>query len=255
MRWPILTIASFTVLEAVRSRLLWLILAVLFGALGLAEFIGSVAITEGLQIKSGLLGAFLRLFAVFVVSLLVTTSMVRELNDKGLELVLSLPIPRAVYYFGKLLGFSIVALVTAVLIGGVLLLYVPAWQLVFWTASLMCELLIIASLSLLCLFSFHQVTLALSAVAGFYLLSRTIHSIQLIGQSALLGTSMPQQVMSSLVDAIAFLLPELYRFTPSQWLIYHTAHWSELAPILGQTAIYLMLLMGAGLFDLYRKNL
>lgn len=255
MRWPILTIAAFTVLEAVRSRLLWLIIAVLFAAFGLTEFIGSVAITEGPEIKSGLLGAFLRLFAVFVISLFVTTSMNRELNDKGLELILSLPIPRAAYYFGKLLGFSMVAWVAAVLIGGWLFLYVPASQLVFWTASLTCELLIVTSLSLLCLLSFQQVTLALSAVAGFYLLSRTIGSIQLIGQSPLIGTAFPQRVINTAVDAIAFLLPELHRFTPSRWLIYHTAGWPDLVPILGQTVVYLTLLIGAGLFDFYRKNL
>ena len=255
MRWPILTIAWFTVLEAMRSRLLWLIFAVLFAAFGLTQFIGNVAITEALEIKSGLLGAFLRLFAVFMISLFVATSMARELSDKGLELVLSLPIPRAAYYFGKLLGFSIVAWVTAVLIALLLLLYVPALQLVFWTASLTCELFIVASLSLLCLLSFHQVTLALSAVAGFYLLSRAIGSIQLIGQSPLIGSDLPQQLISTVIDAIAFLLPELHRFTCSRWLIYHTAGWPDLVPILGQTAIYLTLLAGAGLFDFYRKNL
>jgi ABC-type Na+ efflux pump permease subunit len=228
---------------------------VLFAAFGLTEFIGSVAITEGAEIKRALLGAFLRLFAVFMTSLFVTTSLARELNDKGLELILSLPIPRAAYYLGKLLGFSMVALVTAVFIGLLLLLYVPASQLVFWMASLTCELLIVASLSLLCLLSFHQVTIALSAVAGFYLLSRTISSIQLIGQSTLIGTAFPQQVINAVVDAIAFLLPELHRFTSCRWLIYHSAGWPDLVPILAQTVIYLALLIGAGLFDFYRKDL
>jgi hypothetical protein len=109
-------------------------------------------------------------------------------------------------------------------------------------------------LGLLCLFSLHQVTFALSMVAGFYLLSRSISAIQLMGQSPLVDAGLSQQAIGTLVDIIAFLLPELYRFTPSQWLIYHTATWQELAPILGQTAVYLVLLIGAGLFDLYRKN-
>jgi Cu-processing system permease protein len=254
MRWPVLTIASFTLLEALRSRLLWLVFAVLLAAFGLAEFIGSIALTESLALKSGILGAGLRLFAVFVISLFVTTSMVRELNDKVLVLILALPIPRATYYFGKLLGFSLVALITAVLIGLSLFLYVPPSSLLAWTTSLLCELFIIAALSLLCLFSLHQVTFALSMVAGFYLLSRSISAIQLMGQSPLVDAGLSQQAIGTLVDIIAFLLPELYRFTPSQWLIYHTATWHELAPILGQTAVYLVLLIGAGLFDLYRKN-
>jgi Cu-processing system permease protein len=255
MHWPVLTIASFTLLEALRSRLLWLVFAVLLATFGLAEFIGSIALTESLALKSGMLGAGLRLFAVFMISLFVTTSMVRELNDKVLELILALPIPRAAYYFGKLLGFSLVALVTAVLIGLSLLLYVPPSSLLAWTTSLLCELFIIAALSLLCLFSLHQVTFALSMVAGFYLLSRSINAIQLMGQSPLIDADLSQHAIGTLVDIIAFLLPELHRFTPSRWLIYHTATWQELAPILGQTAVYLVLLIGAGLFDLYRKNL
>ncbi len=37
MHWPVLTIASFTLLEALRSRLLWLVFAVLLATLGLKE--------------------------------------------------------------------------------------------------------------------------------------------------------------------------------------------------------------------------
>jgi hypothetical protein len=47
----------------------------------------------------------------------------------------------------------------------------------------------------------------------------------------------------------------LDRFTPSEWLIYHGATVVDLLPILAQTVIYLVLLIGAALFDLYRKNL
>ena len=69
MRWPVLTIASFTLLEALRSRLLWLVFAVLLAAFGLAEFIGSIALTESLALKSGMLGAGLRLFSAVAASL------------------------------------------------------------------------------------------------------------------------------------------------------------------------------------------
>ena len=68
--------------------------------LALAEFVGALAITESVAFKSGLLGALLRLAAVFLLSLFVITSMVRELNDKQLELVLALPIARVSYFLG-----------------------------------------------------------------------------------------------------------------------------------------------------------
>ena len=57
------------------------------------------------------------------------------------------------------------------------------------------------------------------------------------------------------MDAIAFLLPELHRFTSAEWLVYGGAGLAELAPVAGQTLVYLVLLVAAALFDLHRKNL
>ncbi len=256
MFYSALTIGVFTVLEALRNRLLWLVIIVIIAAFALSEFAGELAITESNEVQSSLLAATLRLFSVFVVSLFVITSMVREFNDKGFELVLSLPIARATYYFGKLIGFSVLAAVIAVLISLVLLLHAPVAQVVLWGASLTCELWIITALSLLCMFTFNQITPAFSAVMAFYILSRSVSAIQLIGQSPLLESgTLSQNVINKIVDGIAFILPSLDQFTLTGWLIYHTGQWNVLGPIFAQTVIYVGLLVSAGLFDLYRKNL
>jgi ABC-type transport system involved in multi-copper enzyme maturation permease subunit len=256
MFYSALTIGVFTVLEALRNRLLWLVIIVIIAAFALSEFAGELAITESNEVQSSLLAATLRLFSVFVVSLFVITSMVREFNDKGFELVLSLPIARATYYFGKLIGFSVLAAVIAVLISLVLLLHAPVAQVVLWGASLICELWIITALSLLCMFTFNQITPAFSAVMAFYILSRSVSAIQLIGQSPLLESgTLSQNVINKIVDGIAFILPSLDQFTLTGWLIYHTGQWNVLGPIFAQTVIYVGLLVSAGLFDLYRKNL
>jgi ABC-type transport system involved in multi-copper enzyme maturation permease subunit len=203
-----------------------------------------------------LLAAMLRFFSVFTIALFVITSMVREFDDKGLELVLSLPIPRYHYLIGKLLGFSALALMTAVLCGLVLLVHAPPGQVALWVFSLSCELLIITALSLLCLFTFNQVTLALSAVMAFYLLSRSIAAMQLMAHNPIVRSdTWSQEIIEHFIDGVAFLLPDFARFTSSEWLVYHTGGWQDVAPIAGQSLIYLMLLGGAALFDLYRKNL
>lgn len=252
-----MAVAAFTVREAFKNRLLSLTLVVLIASFGLSQFIGDLAITESTETKVALLGAFLRLFAVFITSLFVTMSMARELQDKGFDLMLSMPFPRAAYYFGRLFGYSATALVIAVLIALVLSIDTgPRVGVVIWLISLGCELLLVASLSVLCLLTFNQPTAGISVVMGFYLMSRAIASIQLIGQSPVLDSgAFSQQFMSVLVDFIAFLLPELHRFTQSQWLAYDTARWADLLPIIAQTLAYELLLVGAGLFDLYRKNL
>jgi ABC-type transport system involved in multi-copper enzyme maturation permease subunit len=252
----IVTIAAFTLLEAVRNRLLWLVVAFLVAGFGLTEFVGEVAITEAREFQSGFLAAFVRGFSVFMISLFVITSVVRELNDKGLEIVLSLPIPRASYFFGKLGGFLLLASITTLLCGLGVLLYAPPGQVLIWSISLWCELGIVIAFSLLCLFTLSHVTLALSVVMAFYVLSRTIGAFQLIGEGPLAATTaLSQRFINAFLDGFAFVLPELYNFTLSEWLIYHTARWSDLLPILGQSVIYMALLAGAALFDLYRKNL
>lgn len=256
MTYRVWTIALFTLLEALRSRLSWLLVAIVLGGIGVVELIGAVAITETRQVQSGTLGALLRLCAVLVVTLFVITSMVRELNDKVLELVLALPIPRAAYYLGKLLGYALFSLIIASLFAALTAFYAPPSQAFYWGLSLAAELWLVTALSLLCLFSFNQVTVALSAVTAFYVLGRAIGAIQLLGHGGLAAQDeLAQRLVNGLLDGIAFLLPDLYRFTPSEWLIYHTASVSDLLPIAAQTTAYLVLLVGATLFDLYRKAL
>jgi len=250
------TIAAYTLLEAIRNRLLWLVFVFMVGAFTLAEFLGEVAITESVQFQSGFLGAILRVVAVFIVSLFIITSMVREFSDKGLELVLSLPIPRASYFAGKFLGFAWLAVLVALASCVCLLVYAPAIQVVLWGVSLAMELLIVTALSILCLFTFAHVTSALSVVIAFYVVARSIAAIQLMTNSPLVGSSgFSQQLIEKFIDALAFVLPELHRFTPSSWLIHYDGDWANLLPLAGQTVIYVGFLCAAALFDLYRKNL
>jgi len=249
-------IARVVFLEAVRGRVLWLMLAILVIGVGLAEFTAEVAITETGQVARGLLGSWLRASSVFVSALFVVTTMVRDFNDKGTELILSLPLPRSVYLFGRLLGYGYVALVAVVLCAGVLLLYAPLDQVLIWVLSLFCELLLINALAVLCLLTLNHITLGMSAVMGFYLLARSIHAIALIGQNPLLDySSVSQQIINFMLAILSYLLPDLSRFTLSQWLMYGSATPDVLLPIIAQSLIYTVLLCAASLFDLQRKVL
>ncbi len=249
-------IAHYTLLEARRNHLLWIVVLTIFSAVALAGFLAQVAITETRQIQAAFLGAFLRWAAVFIVSLTVITGMVREFNDKGFELVLSLPLPRAGYFFGKLAGYATVAVLVAISMTLPLLLVAPPGQAALWGVSLGCELLLVCALSLLCMLTLNQTLPALAVVAAFYLMARSIGAIQLMGQGAMFDISSgSQQAVQFLVDVTTWVLPGLDRFTATDWLVYHSGEPMLLVPILGQSLIYLVLLGGAGLFDLYRKNL
>jgi hypothetical protein len=91
---------------------------------------------------------------------------------------------------------------------------------------------------------------------AFYLLSRSIEAMQLMARNPIVSSdTWSQRIIEQFIDGMAFLLPDFARFTSSEWLVYHTGGWQEVAPIAAQTLVYLALLAGAALFDLYRKNL
>jgi ABC-type transport system involved in multi-copper enzyme maturation permease subunit len=249
----IVTLARATVLEAVRNRLLWLAALVVVVAFGLAQFLGQVAIAETRETQSALLAAPLRVAAVFITAVFVITSMVRESNDKVTELLLSLPASRSAYFFGKFAGFASVSAVLALLCAAPLLPVAQAGGLALWTLSLLCELLIVAAVSLFCVLTLVQVVPALSAVAGFYLLSRSMTAMQIIAGASLQDATLADRVVNAVVGVIALLLPSLDRMTQTAWLL-GGALGGAASAVFGQTAIYVTLICAAALFDLYRKN-
>ena len=248
------TIAYYTLLEALRNRLMWLLGLILVAGIGISGFLGDMAVTEQKEVQVALLAAFLRLTGVFLMATFVVTSLVREANDKGLELVLALPLPRAGYVLGKLGGFALLSLLPALLFGGLLAFFAPPLQVVLWTLSFMAELWIVAAFSLLCVLTFSQVMLALSAAIGFYLLARSITVLQQIGQSRYAPDMLSQDVINYLIKGIGYLLPRLDEFTRTEWLVYQSGNWTVIALLLCQAAIFLSILTAAALFDLYRKN-
>ncbi len=201
-----------------------------------------------------MLAAPLRFAAVFIVAVFVITSMVRELSDKVTELLLSLPAPRSAYFFGKFAGYAMLASILALLSALPLVPFADPRGLVLWTVSLICELLIVTAMSLFCVVSFTQVVPAFAAVAGFYLLSRSMAAMQIIAGAPLQDPTLTDRVVNAVVDLIALLLPALDGMTQTTWLLGTAPGVSTLGSLVGQTTVYLVLICSAALFDLYRKN-
>lgn len=247
-------IAYYTFREATQNQLFRLTLIGLICLLGIAEFTGDLAVTETHQFQVSLLALIGRWFLIVTVALFVITSMVREFNDKGTEVILSLPVSKQTYYFGKLLGYFSLSVVIVLSLLLLMLLYSDTLPVLIWGMSLICEAAIILTLSMLCLFTFSNITISFIASISFYILSRSIDAIQLISISPILETkTISQEFMTSLVSLIAFVLPDLGRFTRTEWLVYG-ADVTEMGFILTQTLIYMALLIAAGLFDLSRKQ-
>lgn len=251
----ILTISRFTVIESLRNRLLLLTLLVIGVSFALVEFIGDLAITEHRVTQVAILAAFLRISAVVIVTLFVVSSTVRELNDKTLEMILAMPIKRGSYYLGKLIGFCQIAAIVALIFALLLFLYADVQQVMIWSVSLFFELLLVVALSLVMLFTFNQVPSALTGVFIIYGASRIVTSIFLMSKYPIIAhVTIAQKFMDGFIELLTWLLPDLHRYTQTEWLTYNTADWSVLLPLLAQTGIYLLFLSFVALFDFYRKN-
>ncbi len=255
MSSQVLTIARFTIIESLRNRFLLLSFLVIAISFSLVEFIGDLAITEHRVTQVAILAAFLRMSAVVIITLFVVSSTVRELQDKTLEMILAMPIRRGSYYLGKLVGYFYIAALVAVIFAVLLLLYADPEQVVIWTISLFFELVLVVALSLVMLFTFNQVPSALTGVFIIYGASRIVTSIFLMSKFPIIAhTSAAQKFMDGIIEMLTWLLPDLHRYTQTEWLTYNTAEWGALLPLLGQTMIYLVFLSFIALFDFYRKN-
>lgn len=255
-RAALFAIARVVALEALRGRMLWLMVALLFTGFVLTQLAAQVAITESAQIANGVFAYWLRVTSVFVVALFVLNSMLRDWSDKGMELVLALAVPRSVWLGGRFTGYAAVALACAAMCTLAIMLFISWQQALIWGATLALELLLVAALSMLCLLTLTHVTLGMSAVAGFYLLARSMDAIRLIGANPLgAGQSELHRLVVAMLDAVAFVLPDLARFARADWVMYGTASVADLGYAFGQSAIYLLLLLAAALFDLQRKVL
>jgi ABC-type transport system involved in multi-copper enzyme maturation permease subunit len=249
------TVAYYLLVEALRSGLPWLAAACAFAVMGLAGFLSQVAITEATALQASVAGALLRACAVFLLIAHVVASVSREANDKGLELALALPISRPAYYLGKLLGYTCAGALLATLFALPLLAWAKPADVAAWWISLAAETALAAAAALFFASALTQTAAAIAATVGLYLLGRSIAAIQAIAGGPLAGDSVPAQVARWAVDAVGLLLPRLDAVTRSDWLLYGAPAAGEFSQVLAGLALYILLLMAAGLFDFSRRNL
>ncbi len=252
---PAATLARLVLLEARRGGLPWLALGCIALAVALAAFVSQVAITESLMLQAALVAALLRAGAVFLIAAQVAGSTLREISDKALELSLALPLSRPAQYLGRLGGFAACSFAVAALFSLPLAFWAAPGSVALWGLSLALECTLVAAATLFFAMALGQLVPALASVAGLYLLGRSIAAIQAIAGGPLADASLAYDIARWALDATAFLLPRLDTVTRTEWLLYGAPGSHSYLAALAGLAVYLALLIAAGLFDFQRKNL
>ena len=247
-------LARLMLIEARRGGLPWLAAASVLVSLCLAAFLSEVAVIEARALQLAIVASLLRACVVFLIAAHVANSVLREMNDKGLELMLSLPLTRSAQYLGRLAGFAACGALLAVLLAAPLLLWASPTAVAAWALSLALEVALVAAVSLFFAMSLGQLVPAIAATAGVYLLARSMASIQAIANSPLAEPSAAHQVARWGVEGVALVLPGLDAVTRTEWLLYGPPDARAYLAALAALLIYGALVVAAGLFDFYRSS-
>jgi len=250
-----LAIARYTLLEAWRNRFALLLVVIVIAAVLASIFVRQQTITEATRSQIAFLAATLRAGSVFLVAITVLQGSVREFNDKVLELVLSLDLPRSSYIAGKFLGYACLGVICTIAVSLPLALLADSQDVLPWAYTHLLELWIVTAFSVFCITTFTQIASAATLVLGFYFLARSITAIQLMSQSTIADPGPTTDYAAFLADAIAVVLPRLDAFTQTAWLTGASAIPLTMSGATVQTAIYVALLLAAAMFDLHRRNL
>lgn len=255
MNQRITIIARYTLLEAMRTRLPVLVAAAIVLVVAASFFVQQIAITESARMQAAAYAAGMRLACVFIAGLHVLASTFREFNDKGLDVVLALDVPRGHYILGKLAGFLVIGALLAAAVSLPLAFLATPEAALQWGLSLALELGIVIALGLFCIVAFNQLMPAAGFLLAFYLLARTLTGMRLMSAHPLTGADAPShQIIQLLVEGLALVLPALDRWTRTAWLVNQNAPWPDIGGLAGQTVLYVALLAAAAMFDFYRKN-
>ena len=253
MHFP--NLARLVLIEARRGGLPWLAAGAVLLCLGVAAFLSQVALTESRELQLATVAALARACAVFLIAAQVASSVLREIDDKGLELMLALPLSRPAHYLGRLAGFVACAAALAAFFALPLLLWAQPAAVLMWAASLALELALVAAASLFFALSLGRLVPAIAGVLGLYLLARSMAAIRTIADSPLADAGFAHDVARWGVEGVALVLPRLDAVTRTEWLLYGPPDGRAYVAALAGLVIYGALLVAAGLFDFQRASL
>ncbi len=251
----ILAISRYTFLEARRTRLLPLFAAALGAVFALAFFVSELAVTESLRMQTTVYAAAARLAAVFIVVMHVLGSITREFDDKGLDVLLALDLPRSHYILGKLGGFLAIGAVAGVLVCVPLMWMAPPAVAAQWGMALVLELAVMIAFALFCVVTFGRFMPSAALVLAFYLLARSLTAISLMSGNPISGAdTLSHQAGRWMIEGLTLITPALDRWPQTTWLIDAPASWSTVSLLLLEAVLYVALLAGAAMVDFHRRN-
>lgn len=252
MIWPLF---RYILLAAFRDRFFLSLVGILVLVVSLSVFFGSSVVTEQDQFARSF-GAFgFRLFGVISLVLFITTYLRRCFESRDIDYLLSRPIGRIKFILTHAAAFSFLSLLTALILGGVtILLEVGSLGRsdFIWWISLAVEFMIMANVAMFFAFVMTSSTACMIIVFTFYLLARLMGEILGILNNKVYDGLM--LLLSKSMEVISIFIPRLDLMGQSKWVLYGIEPDISIGFIFGQGIIFTLLIIGASILDMHKRQ-
>lgn len=250
------SILKYILLSGVRDRLYIGLFITLIISFSLSIFLGSTALVEQQQSTSAYIAGSSRAILAMGIILFVCLNINRAFENKEVEFIISKSISREKFILGYLLGFFIATLLIFIPLNAAILIVTNAnpFGLLMWSSTLLAELMILISFSLLASLILKNSFSAIITSFAFYIISR------LMGMFVL-AIKLPQNIEQAKYDFIGFSLkilsaifPRLDLFAQSKWINYGISDFGNLKLIAIQVLIYIPLMIFMSFHDFKKKQ-
>lgn len=249
-------ILKYILLNGIRDRLYLGLFITLIVTFSLSIFLGNTALVEQQQMTNAYIAGSSRFILAIGMILFVCLSVNRAFENKEVEFIISKSISREQFILGYLLGFFCSALL--IFIPLVTIIYFIAkpnsFGLLIWSISLILELLIVISFSVLSSLMLKNPFSAIMASFGFYIISRLMGVFVIAINLPQDLTQVKNSTLDSILKVLSVFFPRLDLFSQSSWLSYGVLENANLKIIFIQAAIYIPLMIFMSFHDFRKKQ-
>lgn len=253
MIWPLF---RYILMAAGRDRFFLSLAGVLVVTISLAVFFGTSALIEKEYFAITFIGFGARLFGVTCLILFVVTFIRRSFEGRDIEYLLSRPIGRIRFVLTHAMAFSCLALLAAVLLGGVAVALSFSKQnvdgLLLWWGSIALEFIIMANVAMFFAFVMSSATACMMIVFTFYLLSRLIGEI--LGILANGTETGIMSLLAKIMEVISIFIPRLDMMGQTKWLIYGFPENIAFGFVAAQAVVFIAVVVAAAAVDMNRRQ-
>ncbi|MEQ9109211.1 MAG: hypothetical protein RIF37_07825 [Rhodospirillaceae bacterium] len=243
----------FVLLTALRDRLFAGLFALVAVGFAMAIYLGDAALVEKGQTTVVYAGGAARTILILGLIIFQAFHIQRLYETREIEAVLSRAISREAFIVAYWAGFALVAVLLAAPIIALVFLFQSSLEgAVWWALSLVLEAFIVIAFAMFAGITLEKAVPAVFATLGFYGLSRLMSFFMSISE----GTTLDgiNVITVPLSELVALLVPRLDLFAQTRWLVYGPGDIDSLVILIGQTVLYVGLLLFAAMFDLRRKR-